>query len=200
MFTNRRRMVLTENKATSPRYSLSYGRAGLSKSSKKLSYDIVSSLTKDRDLILEVNSSLFFDSHLGDKEKIVEEIVAKLCEMNIDYKYRKHSYAKKKRILGISIPQSQTQTEHELLIFIPNHLWVKDGFWEFIPEFGVTYHVLRQNTDGPKLLEDIHTGRLMDKAIREYYETTIFDYFSFERMGIDTNLSKQEVEECLSNF
>lgn len=200
MFSNRGRMVLTENKKSSPRYSLSYRKADLDKPSKKLSYDIISRLVRDRGLILEINSSLFPDLAPDYKEKIFEGLVVKLRDMNIDYKYGKRSYPKKSKIIGVSISLSQMDTEHQLLIYVPNQVWVKDGFWELIPEYGVTYHVLSRNTDGPKLLEDIHSGRLMDKEIREHYETTIFDYFSYGQMGIDTGLSKQELEECLKGL
>lgn len=197
MFGNRERMVLTENKSTSPRFSLSYRRADLDRSSKKQSYVIISRLVKDRNLIMEINSSNFPDLNSEAKERIFNELVVKLRDLNIEYKYSKRTFAKKRMILGVSVSLSRTDTEHQLLVCVPNDVWVRDGFWELIPEYGVTYHILNRNTDAPKLLEEIHSGRLMDEEIREHYEATIFDYFRFGQMGIDTNLSKRELKECL---
>lgn len=200
MFGNRERMILTENKSISPRFSLSYRRADLDRSSKKQSYLIISRLVRDRNLILEINSSIFPDFGSGDKEKIIKELMIKLRELNIDYKYSKRTFPKKRKILGFSISLSEMDAEHQLMVYVPNDVWTRDGFWELIPEYGVTYHILNPNTDALKLLEEIHSGRLMDEEIREHYETTIFDYFMFGQMGIDTNLSKQELKECLLGF
>jgi hypothetical protein len=200
MFGNSKQMVLSENKATRPRYSLSYRRGGMDKPSKKLSYDIISCLVRDRDLLLEINSSLFIDLSPNEKEKIFEGLVVGLRDLNIDYRYSQHTSPKKRKILGVSISLSQMDTEHQLLIYVPNYVWLKDEFWEFLPDYGVTYNVLSRNTDGMKLLEDIHSGRFMDKEIQEHYEATIFDYFSFGQMGIDTKLSKGELEECINDL
>lgn len=197
MFGNRERMILIENKATSPRYSLSYRRTEWGKTSKKLSYDIISRLVKDNDLLMEVDSSVFPDLAPNDKEKIFEDLLVRLRDLNIEYKYCKRAFPKQTKILGFSVSSSKMDTEHQLLVYVPNDVWVRDGFWELIPEDGVTYHILNRNTDALKLLEEIHSGRLMDEEIREHYEATIFDYIRFGQMGIDTNLSKQELKECL---
>lgn len=199
MFDNHGRIALTENKSTHPRYSLSYRRGASDKKSKKFSYDIISRLVKDKDLLLEISSSLFSGFNLDNSERIFEGIVDRLCEMNLDYRCRKNSCAKENRFFGFLV-STRKVTEHELLIYIPNHNWTKDGFWELLPEYGVTYHILNQKTDGLKLLDDIHAGQLLDKAIQEHYEITIFDCPSFGQMGIETGLSKQELEERLTEL
>lgn len=197
MFGRPERMVLVEKKGNNPRYSLSYRRDVSEKTSKKSSYDIISCLVKDRDLLLEINSSLFTGLSSDNKERIFEELVVKLREIKLDYKYRRNSLPKKTKVFGIAISSSQNDTEHELLVYIPNRIWATDQVWDLLPEYGVTYHLLDRGTDGPQFLEDIHTGRLMEKEIREHYETTIFDCFNFGLMGIDTDLSKGEIEDCL---
>lgn len=191
------KMVLMENKSANPRYSLSYRRGVLNKGSKKISYDLISRLVGGKDLLLKVDSSLFTGLSPEDEAKLVETIIMKLREMNIEYRYRTNSYPKKSKVFGFSISTSQTVTEHEILAYIPNRIWVKEGFWEFLPEYGVTYHILSPETNGSKLLDDIHTGRLLDKEILENYDLTIFDCFSFGQMGIDTDLSKQDLEGLL---
>ncbi len=200
MFSKPGKIVLIENKSTEPRFSLSYRRGAFDKKSIKLSYDIINCLVKDQDLLLEIDSSLFSLFDPGDKEKIIEEILAKLEEMKLDYRYRKNSHPKEKKYFGFSISSSQTVTEHVLIIYIPNNIWAGDGFWELLPEYGVTYHILNRGINGLKLLDDIHAGRLLDKDLREYYESSIFDCFSFGQMGIDTYLPKQELEEYLKKM
>lgn len=200
MFGRPGRMVLIEKKGENPRYSLTYRRDVSKKTSQKLSYDIISCLVKERDLLLEIDSSLFAGLSSGNKDRIFEELVVKLREKNLDYKYRRNSYPKKTKVFGIAISSSQKDTEHELLVYIPNRIWATDQGWDILPEYGVTYHLLDRGTDGPQLLEDIHAGRLMEKEIREHYETTIFDCFNFGLMGIDTDLSKGEIEDCLKDL
>lgn len=200
MFGNSRKMVLKENRGSRPRYSLLYRRKGLDRTSKKLSYDIISRLAKDRDLLVELDSSLFSDSISNANEKVFKELVAKLRDLNIGYKYRKHSSPEERKIFGLSISGSQTGIRHVLLIYVPNRTWVQDGFWELLPDQGATYHVLNQGTNGPELLEAIHAGRFLDEEIRKHYETTIFDYYSFGQMGIDTDLSKGELEGYLEGL
>jgi len=200
VFGNSGKMVLIENKATSPRYSLSYRRTDWGKGAKKLSYDIISRLVKDSDLLLEVNSSVFPELAPSDKEKIFQDLLVKLDGWNIEYKYGKRLYPKQTKVFGFSISQSKMDTEHQLLVYVPNQIWLKDEFWKFPPDYGVTYHVLSRNTNGLKFLEDIQSGQLMDEEIEELYEATIFDYFSFGQMGIDTSLSKKELEACLKDL
>jgi len=200
MFGNSGKMVLTERKGSRPRYSLLYRRNGLDQTSQKLSYDIISRLVKDRDLLVEVDSSLFSDSTSDAKEKVFAELVAKLRDWNIDYKYSKHSSPEDRKIFGLSISRAQISIRHVLLIHIPNRFWVQDGFWELLPQQGVTYHVLNQETNGPELLDAIYVGRLLDEEIRKHYEATIFDYYSFGQMGIDTDLSKGELEGYLKDL
>lgn len=200
MFGNSERMVLKENKGSRPRYSLLYRRNGLDRSSKKLSYDIISRLVKDRDLLVELDSSLFSGSTSEAEEKVFAELVVKLRDLNIDYKYSKRSSPEERKIFGLSISKAQTGIRHVLLIYIPNRFWVQDGFWELLPQQGVTYHVLKQETNGPELLDAIYAGRLLDEEIRKHYETTIFDYYSFGQMGIDTDLSKGELEGYLKGL
>ncbi len=200
MFDAPERIVLNENKSIQPRYSLSYRKGGLDQTSKKLSYAIISCLARERDLLIEIDSSLFSGSYPDGKEKVFEELTAKLRDLNIEYKYRKHLSPREKKVFGLSISRSQTDTQHELLIYLPNRSRVRDGFWELHPEQGATYRILREETNGLKLLDDIYTGRLLDKELRKYYEITIFDYYSFGQMGIDTDLSKGELEVCLKGL
>ncbi len=197
MFGNPGRIALTENKSTNPRYALSYRRGASDKYLKKVSYDIISRLVKDQDLLLEIQSALFYGSKLDDNGKIFEKILNQLREMNLDYRYRRNLCSKEIKLFGVSVSTNQKGTEHELLIYIPNHIWVKDGFWESLPESGVTYHLLNPKTDGVKLLDDIHTGQLFDNAIQEHCEITIFDCSSFGQMGIETDLAKEELENRL---
>lgn len=200
MFGNSRKMVLSENKGGQPRYSLSYRRGGLGRTSKKLSYDIISRLVKERELLIEIDSSLFIGSYSDTKEKVFAELVPKLDDLNIGYKYLKSSSPQERKIFGLSVSGSQTDTRHVLLIYVPNRTWVQEGFWGILPDQGATYHVLKQGTNGTELLEAIYAGRLLDEEIRKHYETTIFDYYSFGQMGIDTGLSKGELEGCLKDL
>lgn len=197
MFGNPGRIVLTENKATNPRYSLSYLRGASDKNLKKFSYDIISRLVKDQDLLLEIKSALFSGFNLDANERIFEKILNQLREMKLDYRQRRNLCSKEIKLFGVSVSINQKVTEHELLIYIPNHTWVKDRFWESLPEYGVTYRVLNRKTDGLKLLDDIHTGQIFDSAIQEHCEITIFDCSSFGQMGIETDLAKEELENCL---
>lgn len=200
MFGNSEKMVLTEHKGSRPRYSLLYRRKDLDRTSRKLTYDIISRLVKDQDLLVELDSSLFSGSTSDAKEKAFAELVAKLRDWNIDYKYSKHPSPEEKKLFGLSISRTQTGIRHVLLIYIPNRFWVQDGFWELLPQQEVTYHILNQGTNGPELLDAIHAGRLLDEEIRKHYETTIFDYCSFGQMGIDTELSKGELEGYLKGL
>jgi hypothetical protein len=200
MFNNSGKLVLKENNRIQPRYSLTYRRGGLNQTSKKLTYDIISNLVKDRDLLIEIDSSLFSLSYPGAKEKFFEELVAELRDLKIEYKYRKHSSSQKRKIFGLSISLSQTENEHELLIYVPNRTWVRDGFWKLLPEQGATYRVLKGEINGPEFLDDIFAGRLLDKEIQKHYEIIIFDYYNFGQMGIDTDLSKGELKELLQGL
>lgn len=200
MFGNSERMVLIENKGSRPRYSLLYRRKGLDRTTKKLSYDIISRFVKDRDLLVELDSSLFSGVSSDAIEKVFAELVAKLRDLNIDYRYSKCSSPEERKIFGLSISRAQTSIRHILLIHVPNRFWVQDEFWGLLPQQGVTYHVLNQETNGSELLNAIYAGRLLDEEIRKHYETTIFDYYSFGQMGIDTDLSKGELEGYLKGL
>lgn len=200
MIGNPGKIVLTENQSANPRYSLAYRRSTSQKIPSKLSYDIISLFIKDQDLILEVNSALFSGLNPNDKEKTIMELINKLQELKIDYRYRKNSYPKKNSLVNFFLSTDQTVLEYELLIYISNQIWTKDDFWEIIPVCGITYHILSKESKGSEFLDHIYAGRLADADIRDHYEMTIFDCFNFGQMGIYTSLSKKEIENYLEEL
>lgn len=189
--------MLKENKTPNPRFSLTYRRSVSEKISKKVSYEIISRFTQEHDLLIEVNSAYFSGVISKEKENVIPELVRNLRELNIDYRLRKNNYPKQKSFLEFFVAGDKTVTEDELSMLVPNASWKQEDFWEIIPPYGVKYSVLNAGVDGAKLLDDLHLGRVLETEKINSCQTVIFDCFYFGQMGIDTELTKTEVEVIL---
>lgn len=195
MYHGFKKFSLRENKSQKPRYFIVYQNSRDSENSNK---EIIASLVKGSDLILEVNSSLFCGHTPGDEGKVIANLVTDLRDLNLEYRYRQNKIPKKKTILDFFTTENQMATEDQLLFLAPHRMWGMEDLWKVIPPYGVKYYVLKDDDlDGLKLLEDFYNGLYLDEEKEALCQMVIFDCCAFGQMGIETQLTKQELEQLL---
>ena len=172
------------------KFSLAY--RGRRKDSSQVSYEILSKLKAQDDMILEVNSSLLNLSEKENKE-LLSKLAKSLEKMNIEYTSKKIRVNAKRSILSIAVSSKEIDG-FELFAYIPDNAWRDEVIKEFIPQIGVRYYILEPgsqiNPDSFAILDEEEKNKLCTMVI--------FDHILFGCMGINTSYSKQDILDILN--
>jgi len=172
----------TDNSLDSPRFVLSLGQAKSRDLQVSENYDALTKLIGTSDVVINLDTSLLSLPH-SQRESHVFKFLEVIRALNLEYKYQKYESRSKRSILSF-IFGNTNKKEHEILAYIPNEIWAKGEFKNEFPIYGARYYVLKENPDGPKLLEDMQ--KMLDAEKLEYFKMVIFDSVVMNSMGIFT--------------
>ena len=167
------------------------------KESKQISYRILSLLKRQNDVVLEIDSTLTTLSSPGETETAALSLLKDLKDLDIDLRHQQSEAKSNKGLLGI-LNLNKTYTAHKILAYIPDKLWRDELFQLIIPGYGVRYYICKGQVDGGKLLEDLHCGRILEAEKIELFDFVIYDSITFAQMGVNTKLSKEELQKLLT--
>lgn len=180
---------ISNKKEPFSKFAVSYSTK--KRENSQISYEIVSSLKGENDIIIEINSSFLNFSEKESKE-FLPRLLEELDNYQIKYKKRKILANNRKTILSVTV-KNETVEGFELFAIIPNEIWKDDRFRKIIPKIGVRYYL-------PKTQSDINLDELIDLDESQkisLFKMVIFDYVLLGSMGINTSEMNKEAIEAL---
>lgn len=183
--------VDTSKNPQASRFSLAYRARKMDNS--QVSYEILSKLKAQADMILEVNSSLLNLSEKENKE-LFSKLVDALEKMNIEYRNKKIKVNAKRSVLSISVSSKEIEG-FELLALISDKAWRDEATKKIIPQIGVRYYILEAGTQ----ISPDSFANLDEEEKNKLCKMIIFDHILFGCMGINTAYKKEDILNILNN-
>ncbi|MGE5613550.1 MAG: hypothetical protein ACM3XR_04015 [Bacillota bacterium] len=192
------KMKLTElknsNSLNSPRFVLSLGQAKSRELQISDNYDALTKLIGTSDVVINVDSSLLSLPYFQ-RESNIMKFIDTIRALNLEYKYQKFDSQSKWSIFS-ALFGNTNKKEHEIYAYIPNEIWSKDEFKNEYPIYGARYFILKENSDGSKVLEDMQ--RMLDEEKLEYFRMIVFNAVVLNSMGIcSKHLTLSELKNIL---
>lgn len=171
------------------KFAISYSAKNIDNS--QISYEIISSLKAENDIIIEINSS-FFKLSESESKMFLSRLIEELNDYEVLYKKRKISVHTRRTMFSISL-KSEIIEGFELLAIIPDVIWSNEWFRRIIPNMGVRYYLLIS-------IKDVVLDEFIDLEENErtsQCNLVIFDYILSGSMGINTCRMKKEDIQAL---
>lgn len=165
-----------------PQYSITYRTN--SKKPNHASYDILSALKENNDVIIEISTDLFFDSG-ANKEDYVNQFLNAINSLNIKYIHRKIPSAKKPSIFGFSIESKKKVEAHEIIAYVPDGVWAEGSLRDNLPISGARYYITKEPMGDTNILNDIRNMSEEEKA--GIFRLIIFDLALLGQIGINSS-------------
>lgn len=164
------------------RFSITY--SGKRMDNREASYEIISALKKDSDIIMELNSTLMALSE-HDKNVLHAKFLQELDNWGIKYKNKKTSVNARRVVFSIPL-EGKKINGFELYVRIPGEIWYETRFKNIIPGSGVRYYML-QNDYESNLNAFVE---LTEEEKIDLCKLVIFDNIALGSMGIITSALK----------
>jgi len=191
------KMKLVDNRAKAnsgvPQYTLSYN-AEDRKSDSNISYEILSLLKEENDIVIEIDTALILQSKRS-KKFIPENFISEIKNMNLEYSYKK-SQTQKQDFFSSLLGLKRTEDDHVVTVYVPDSVWKNEAFIKLIPDCGVRYMILKNTNEARKVLDELNI--MMDSERIDYFSYVIFDVTEFNQMGItSSNHSFDDIKNIL---
>ncbi|MGI6776830.1 MAG: hypothetical protein ACOX7R_02015 [Acetivibrionales bacterium] len=168
----------------SPQFSLSY-RANNEAINSRASYEILSKLIGDNDVVIEVNSSLTNTTKTESEDRTFH-FLSEVRNRALDYSYRKVPSSARQSFLSMIFGGGKKNAEaHEIMAYIPEKVWKEETFLSVLPVYGARYYVMKSPEEGDKVINEL--CRMLDSEKIDYFKLIVFDVASFGQMGIVSN-------------
>lgn len=167
-----------------PKISLQYSSKKVENS--QISYDIISRLKAEDNIIIGLNSS-FLNLRSSDTKAFLSNLIELLENMGLEYRNKKILVNAKRTILSFSTEGKKTEG-FELIAFIPHKVWCDGEVRKIIPNIGVSYYILKSSYE-----HDLDTFINLDEDGKNgLCSMVIFDYILLGNMGINTSILKKD--------
>jgi hypothetical protein len=177
----RLKQVSNELSLNSAQYALTYRSSGSEETARESSYQILSTLKDDHDLIIEINSA-YFNLSNKKKEEYFHDFVNGIRTLDLVYKYRKVSVNSSSSFAFLF--GNKTTQAHEIMIYVPNKVWLTEEFRSLSPIYNARYYITENNTQADEILEKMY--QMMDTEKLEFFPLIIFDGGILSNMGINS--------------
>lgn len=169
-----------------PQYSISY-HAEKKKDNTKVSYNIISALAENKDIIIEINTSLF----IGGRRivnKIVDDFLSEIQRLSLAHYHRNIKVTGSRGFFSFLFARDKEEEAHEILVYVPNKIWKNNELYNMLPNLGLRYYIVDANTDSDEDAKAIldKMNILNDQAKIDSFSMIIFDISSCNQMGIMT--------------
>jgi hypothetical protein len=170
----------------SARFYISYMDMKVKESKKEKSCKIISALTGEGDILIELKSSLL-GVYPNRREQIALDFLKDIKELGLSYRSRRVPSSDSGSIFTRLFLFGGKKTEaYEIIVHVPAGIWEKQEFKSILPEYGVMYYIGSKTGENGKLLEDIFNGQIMGDELLDVFECVIYDCSNFGQMGIFT--------------
>jgi hypothetical protein len=199
MALNRKKIKFKENKdkidSESPKFTVNYNLLGSEFQRKKDSFEILSSLKGNSDIIIQIKSDLL-NVPDNSRESFMLNLIKIIKDMGLDLRVKKLEPSKVS-IFSLKILTSKKNPNYDVIFFAPNSLWEKEEFFNFLPTFGAKFYVPKQEFDHNNILDQINNGQMLDDEIIDFFKLIIFDCPNIGQMGIFT---KSETSDSIKQL
>ncbi|HHU89856.1 MAG TPA: hypothetical protein GXZ22_02220 [Clostridiaceae bacterium] len=168
--------------SNAPQYSLSYN-ADKRGADLNASYEVLSLLKEDNDIVMEVDTSLIIGAKKN-KEFIPEDFISEIRKLNLEYSYKRNESVKQD-FFSMLFSLKKTREEHVITVYVPDSVWKDEIFKSIIPDCGVRYYIKKKTDEPRKVLDNMNT--MTDNEKKDYFTFVIFDATMFNQMGISSN-------------
>lgn len=180
------KIKLVDNRAKAnsgiPQFSLSYNPENR-QSESNVSYEVLSLLKEDNDIVIEIDTSLFIQSKKS-KKFIPEDFISEIRKMNLEYSYKK-SQSQKQDFFSTLFGMKKAEEEHVVTVYVPGNVWNDELFKRILPDCGARYLIKKNTDEARKVLDEMNL--LTDNERKNYFSFVIFDVSEYNRMGITSN-------------
>lgn len=180
------KIKLVDNRAKAnsgiPQFSLSYNPENR-QSESNVSYEVLSLLKEDNDIVIEIDTSLFIQSKKS-KKFIPEDFISEIRKMNLEYSYKK-SQSQKQDFFSSLFGIKKTEEEHVVTVYVPDNVWNDESFKRILPDCGARYLIKKNTDEARKVLDEMNL--LTDNERKNYFSFVIFDVSEYNQMGITSN-------------
>jgi len=192
------KLKVRENKnrsgMNSPQFTISFNPSSSKDECKLDSYNLLSKLKGDNDLVLEVNSSLF-NLPTSERESYATDILYALRDFDLDYRYRKVPSQSAQSFFAQLLGLNKNSFSHEILAYIPDKKWHSENFYSILPFYGARYFITKGPADGSKTLDNM--SLMLDNEKFEYFRFSVFASSNLGYMGITGNITIDEIKALL---
>jgi hypothetical protein len=194
-FPNKEIVIKESKNPEIANYFIAYGFNN--KNSSVKSYQILSLLKKQQDIMMEFDSTLVNLPTVPEIESAALKLLKNLQEAGVELRHQQSEAKDSRGLLGI-FNINRKYTAHRILAYIPDKMWSEDSFQKLIPRYGVRYYICKEGADGQQAMEDIYAGKIGEEAKKELFSFIIYDCIEFGQMGVQTAYSKAELEKQLT--
>ncbi|MCX7710023.1 MAG: hypothetical protein N2484_09245 [Clostridia bacterium] len=193
---------INENKVAdgvdAARYYISYSGKGNKQAHRSRSFEILSRLKGERDVLVELKSSLL-SLDINKREKCAVDFLQGVKELGLNFRSRKVPSKESASILAKLFSMGGAPKEsYEIITHVNENTWRDPAFQSIIPNHGIMYYICKENTDGQKVMEDIFNGQILDQEKFDLFELFIYDCIDFTQMGVFTDkFGIKELERML---
>ena len=170
-------------------YSLTY-KKGTGHTSQ-VSYDILSAIAGDSDLLIELNTDLFYGVS-PEPDKYAEKFLKDVQSLNLEYISRKVPSQYPVTVLGVTIRRRDNMQAYEIAAYVPNVIWKNASFKDVLPACGARYYIARETMDAKAVVNNLPD--LSEEQKISMFRLVVFHMAELERFGI---VSASDSEELL---
>lgn len=184
--------VIKENKAgngvDTPRFFIEYGRKAAE--NQTVSYQILSLLKQDADLIIKIDSSLI-NLPLNQRDGMILDLIEELKSMGLEYRYRKFLGPASPNLWNQLLPFRKEEYRHEVIIDLPDQVWrqqnsIDSAFMRALG-YGTFYYVVKLSGQGPEIVDAYFNGQISTANQSDYFTLGVFDWTYFGQIGLFTS-------------
>ena len=197
--------VIKENKTgngvDTPRFFIDYGRKP--DENQLVSYQIISRLKRDADMIVKLDSSLL-NLPVKQRDSIILDLIEELKSLGLKYHYRKYLGPASPNLWNQLFPlRKNEEYRHELVIDWPDTVWRQQSpprtAFRNALSYGTFYYICKDFGQGSWLAEEFFNGRISSENRSDYFTLSVFDWTAYGQMGLFTGkLGITELTELLN--
>jgi hypothetical protein len=185
------KIQLKENKSKDSQnvaqYILTYTVHGPKKDpksqSRENSYEIISALKSDNDVIIEINSSLLNMAGNQKKQEYVFKLLESIKALGLEYRYRKMNVAAPSSMFSLVLGKKNID-EHEVLVYVSKDIWKTNEFQNIMPAFGAKYNVYDGSLGADECLDNMY--RLTDDEKLDFFRIILYDPGVYNQMAFNS--------------
>ncbi len=176
---------LKENKSWltdgGPRFMLTINKKASEEQKKENSYDILSKLIGNSNVIMELNGSLL---NLPPKKRdsYTYEFIEDIKALGLEYRCSRVISSPNSSLLNLF---GKTKVEDQVVaVYIPNEIWSGNEMLKLISFYGAKYFVIKEASGGLEMLEQLQRIKEADQV--DHFKLIAFDAMCLNAMGIFT--------------
>ena len=192
------KIKIKENKAwgglSNPRFTIFLEAYTTEEQQRSSSYDALSKLVGDNDVLMELDSSLV-NLPAKQREPYALQFMKNIRTLGVEYKCSKVASSSSPSFIS-ALFGAKSAPSQQIIACIPNEIWTKPEMKDMLSLHGARYYVPKEKADGVKLLEDFE--KLLDDEKLDYYKLIAFNVMSFNSIGLfSSSLGLDDVKTLL---